>query len=323
MLQRGLMATVVVAAMFQMGGPAAAQTFPSRPITIIVAQPAGSAVDVITRVYAEAVSRALGRSIVIDNRPGGGGIIGAQNLRQAAPDGHTLLVIANGPLTIAPWMRKLPYDVSADFAPVAVLFGFSQFLAVPGTSPANSAGELMAFAKQKPGGLSYSTLGIGSITHFLCSWVAKASGTTMQHVPYTSTSQYLLDLASNRVDFTFASFQSTNSLESEKKIRYLAATGQSRSRLRPDVPTTAEAGYPDLNLSVWFSLLGPAGTPSAIVETLNQEFAKVSRDPEIAARLVKEGIDGNVLTSSAARDRIVSEGARMQKLVKDLGITEN
>ena len=323
MLRRVVKAAFGVACIFQMVGSAAAQTFPSRPITIIVAQPAGSAVDVITRVYAEAVSKSLGRSIVIDNRPGGGGIIGAQNLRQAAPDGYTLLVIANGPLTIAPWMRKLPYEVSADFAPVAVLFGFSQFLTVPATSPANSVRDLMTFAKQKPGGLSYSTLGIGSITHFLCSWVAKTSGTTMQHVPYTSTSQYLLDLATNRVDFTFASFQSTNSLEFEKKIRYLAATAQTRSPLRPEVPTTAEAGYPELNLTVWFSLLAPAGTPAAIIETLNNEFAKVSRDPEIAKRLVKEGIDGNVLTPSGARDRIASEGVRMQKLVKDLGIGEN
>lgn len=323
MLFRFMAPAVVGAAIFQLISTANAQTFPTRPITVIVAQPAGSAVDVITRVYAETVSKALGRAIVVDNRPGGGGTIGAQNLRQAAPDGYTLLVIANGPLTISPWMRKLPYNVSTDFSPVAVLFGFSQFLTVPNTSPANSAKDLMAFAKEKSGGLSYSTLGIGSITHFLCSWVAKASGTTMQHVPYTSTSQYLLDLASNRVDFTFASFQSTNSLESEKKLRYLSTTAKTRSPLRPKVPTTDEAGYPELNLSVWFSLLAPAGTPSSVIETLNQEFAKVSRDPEIAKRLVSEGIDGTVLTPTGARERIASEGARMQKLVKELGIGEN
>jgi tripartite-type tricarboxylate transporter receptor subunit TctC len=269
------------------------------------------------------VSKSLGRPIVVDNRPGGGGIIGAQNLRQSAPDGYTLLVIANGPLTIAPWMRKLPYEVSKDFAPVAVLFGFSQFLTVPGDSPVKSMRELMDFAKKKSGGLSYSTLGIGSITHFLCSWVAKESGTTMQHVPYTNTSQYLLDLASNRVDFTFASFQSTNGLEAEKKIRYLAATAQSRSPLRPEVPTTAEAGYPDVNLTVWFSLLAPAGTPPEVVDLLNAEFAKVSRDPQIAQRLMRESIDGNVLSPAATRNRIASEGARMQQLVKALGIGEN
>jgi tripartite-type tricarboxylate transporter receptor subunit TctC len=323
MLRSAMRLIVFAAVMLQMMAAAGAQTFPSRPITVIVAQPAGSAVDVITRLYTDSVSKALGQTIVIDNRPGGGGIIGAQNLKAAAPDGHTLLVIANGPLTIAPWMRSLPYNVSKDFAPVSVLFGFSQFLAVSAESPVNSVGELIAFAKKKPGGLSYATLGIGSITHFLCSWVAKESGTEMSHVPYTNTSQYLFDLAANRVDFTFSSFQSTNSLEQEKKIKYLVTTAPMRSPLRPNVPTTAEAGVPDLNLSVWFSLLAPAGTPPAIIQRLNEQFVNVSKGPHISQRLAKEGVDGRVTSPADARTLIASEGERMRGLVKQFGIKAN
>ena len=143
----------------------------------------------------------------------------------------------------------------------------------------------MTFAKQQAGGLSYSTLGIGSITHFLCSWVAKESGTTMQHVPYTSTSQYLLDLATNRVDFTFASFQSTNGLEQEKKIRYLAATAQTRSPLRPDVPTTAEAGYPGAQPH---GLVQPAGAGR-----------HAGRDDRTAERGIRKGVAGSADRASA------------------------
>lgn len=321
---RGVMKSIGVAALAALTIDAAcAQPFPARPITVIVAQPPGSAVDVISRVYTDAVGKSLGQPIIVDNRPGGGGIIAAQNLKRSAPDGHTLLVIANGPLTIAPWIRTLPYDVARDFEPVAVLFGFSQFLAVSAESPANSVKELVSYAKTKSGGLSYSTLGVGSITHLLCSWVARESGTSMQHIPYTTTSQYLLDLTTNRVDFTFSSYQSTNSLMHEKKIKYLAMTAPARSALAADVPTTAEAGFPDLNLRVWFSLLAPAGTPASVVQRLNEEFAKIPGDPQIAQRLVREGIDGKVTTAAEARARIAAEGERMNRLIKEFSIRVN
>ena len=161
---RQVMRSVVIAAVaLVMTGAAYAQSFPTRPITVIVAYPAGSAVDAITRVYSDFASKSMGQPIIVDNRPGGGGIIAVQNLKHSSSDGYTLLVIANGPLTIEPWTRTLPYDVAKDFEPVAVLFGFSQFLAVSAESPANSVKDLVSLAKTKPGGLTYSTLGVGSI----------------------------------------------------------------------------------------------------------------------------------------------------------------
>jgi tripartite-type tricarboxylate transporter receptor subunit TctC len=318
---RQVMRSVVIAAVaLVMTGAVYAQSFPTRPITVIIAQPAGSAVDAITRVYSDFASKSMGQPIIVENRPGGGGIIAVQNLKHSSSDGYTLLVIANGPLTIEPWTRTLPYDVAKDFEPVAVLFGFSQFLAVSAESPANSVKDLVSFAKMKPGGLTYSTLGVGSITHLLCSMVARDSGTSMQHVPYTSISQYLLDLATNRVDFTFSSYQSTNSLMHEKRLKYLATTAQGRSALAPDVPTTAEAGFPDLNLMVWFGLLAPAGTPASVVQKLYEEFAKASRDPQTAQRLMRDGIDGTVASPVETKALITSEGTKMDRLIREFNI---
>ena len=315
-----MLTAAVVLGTWAWAGPAEAQPISTRPITLIVVQPAGSAVDVITRLYADAVSKSLGQAIVVDNRPGGGEVIGLQNLKQSAPDGTTLVVTANGPLTIAPWMRKLPYDVNEDFEIVTTLFGFLQFVTVSAESPATSMKSLIAYAKEKPGGLTYSSLGVGSITHLLCAWVGQESGVAMQHAPYNSTAQYLLDIATNRIDFTFASYQSTNSLWHDKKIKYLATTSAARSSLTPDVPTTAEAGFPDLRYGVWFALLAPKGTPAAIVDRLSEQFRQVSRDPQIAQRLTREGIEGMVSTPAEAKAMVGSESVVMKKLVDEFGV---
>jgi len=319
----GTKATWILTAAIVLGiwaGPAQSQALSKRPITLIVVQPAGSAVDVITRLYADAVSKSLGQAIVVDNRPGGGGVIGLQNLKQSAPDGTTLVVTANGPLTIAPWMRKLPYDVNDDFEIVATLFGFLQFLTVSAESPATSIASLISYAKEKPGGLTYSSLGVGSITHLLCAWVGKDSGTVMQHAPYNSTAQYLLDIATNRIDFTFASYQSTNSLWHDKKIKYLATTSAARSPLTPDVPTTAEAGFPKLRYGVWFALLAPKGTPAAIVDKLNEQFQQVSLDQQILQRLTREGIEAMITTPTEAKAMVTSESTVMKKLADEFGL---
>jgi tripartite-type tricarboxylate transporter receptor subunit TctC len=267
-------------------GVACAQTFPSRPITIVIPFPPGGISDNSTRVIAQKASAGLGQPIVIENRPGAGGQIGADAVKNARPDGHTLYLANIGSHGINQSLySKLSYDPMKDFEPITVLFSSPTLVVVPAASPVKSMAELVAYAKSKVGKASYGSQSIGSGGHLSGEIVKMKNGVDLIHVPYKGSAPALTDLVAGRIDFLFDPITTALPFVKDGKLRALAITADKRSPLIPDVPTLRELGYVGYDVNPWFGIAAPAGTPRPVIDRLNAEFAKAARDPEVVKRL--------------------------------------
>jgi tripartite-type tricarboxylate transporter receptor subunit TctC len=301
-------------------GLAHAQAFPSRPITIVVPFPPGGISDNSTRVIAQKAAAGLGQPIVIENRPGAGGQIGADVVKNARPDGHTLYLANIGSHGINQSLySKLSYDPMKDFEPVTVLFSSPTLVVVPAASPAKSMAELIAYAKSKPGKASYGSQSIGSGGHLSGEIVKAKNGLDLVHVPYKGSAPVLTDLVAGRIDFLFDPITTALPFVKDGKLRALAITADKRSPLVPDVPTLAELGYAGYDVNPWFGLAAPAGTPRPIIDRLNAEFAKAANDPEVVKRLGDQGIEAASMTPEQFAAFIKSETARWTEVVKISG----
>jgi tripartite-type tricarboxylate transporter receptor subunit TctC len=296
------------------------QAFPSRPITIVIPFPPGGISDNSTRVIAQKAQVGLGQPIVIENRPGAGGQIGADVVKGAKPDGHTLYLANIGSHGINQSLySKLSYDPTKDFEPITILFGSPNLLVVPASSPVKSMAELIAYAKTKPGKASYGSQSIGSGGHLSGEIVKAKNGLDLVHVPYKGSAPVLTDLVAGRIDFLFDPITTALPFVKDGKLRALAITSDKRSPLMPDVPTLAELGYVGYDVNPWFGLAAPAGTPRPIIDRLNAEFSRAAKDPEVVKRLADQGIEAMSMTPEQFAAFIRAETARWTEVVKISG----
>ena len=271
--------------------PVAAQTYPDKPIRVIVAVPGGGAPDVLARTLAPGLSNVLGRQIVIDNRAGAGGLIGTTLVARAEPDGYTLFV-CSATFTIQPHLRKgSSYDPVKDFAPVVLIANAAQLLVVHPSLPVTSVRELIAYAKARPGKLNYASAGIGSTIHLGTELFNSMAGIKTTHVAYQGAPQARTDLLAGNVDFTINAFRPLQELVKAGRLRALGITSAKRSPLMPEIPTISEAGVAGYEWGSWYGLLAPAKTPRSIVVRLHQASLKVLQSPEVRAQLDAQGND--------------------------------
>jgi tripartite-type tricarboxylate transporter receptor subunit TctC len=311
---------LVALALAGVAGLTHAQAFPSRPITIVIPFPPGGISDNSTRVIAQKASANLGQPIVIENRPGAGGQIGADVVKGARPDGHTLYLANIGSHGINQSLySKLSYDPTKDFEPITVLFSSPTLVVVPAASPVKSMAELIAYAKTKPGKASYGSQSIGSGGHLSGEIVKMKNGVDLIHVPYKGSAPALTDLVAGRIDFLFDPITTALPFVKDGKLRALAITDSKRSPLAPDVPTLAELGYVGYDVNPWFGLAAPAGTPRPVIDRLNAEFSKATKDPEVVKRLADQGIEATSMTPEQFAAFIKSETARWTEVVKASG----
>lgn len=297
-----------------------AQDFPRRAITLVVPFAAGGVTDQITRLIGTKVADNVGYPVVVENRPGAGGQIAAATVKQAQPDGYTILVGDIGTHAInASLYSKLSYDPLKDFAPITELVEMPHVLVVSAESPFKTMDELIAWARSNPGKLTYASVGVGSGAHLLGEMLRSGQNIDIVHVPYRGSSQIVPDLVANRVGFFFGAVGSMAPLIQEGKLRALFVTDKQRASLLPNVPSAIEARVPNLDLKVWFGLLAPAKTPTSVIDRLNAEFTSAAREPDTKQRLTQWGT--NIVANSPAEfaDVIEADTARLGEVVKKAG----
>ena len=298
---------------------ALAQTFPARPVRLVVPFPAGGSNDIVGRVVATGLGERLGKQVIVDNRVGGNSIIGSEIVANAQPDGYTLLVISTS-FTTNPIIHKLPFDPLKSFAWVAMLGVGPNVLVVNPSLPVNSVQELVALAKAKPGQLVYASTGVGSNGHFGMELFKHMTGTNILHVPYKGGPPALIDTVGGQVQLTLGSLIQTTSFIRSGKLRALAVSSAARSSILPNVPTISEAGVPGYQTANWWGVAAPRGTPAAIVNRLNQEIKVVLQAPDTEKRFVNEGAEPQIKTPAELGKYVADEMAKWVELARIAGI---
>jgi tripartite-type tricarboxylate transporter receptor subunit TctC len=269
-----------------------AQSYPIRPIRVILSVPAGATPDVTARLITPGMSQILGQQLVVDNRPGGGGVIGAEIASKAAPDGYTVFISSPGALTILPHLRKdVPYDTLRDFAPVSLISIGPFVLITHPALPAKSVKELIALAKAQPGKLNYASAGNGVANHLAMELFKQMAGVDIVHVPYKGAPQAVTDVLSGNMNMMFNSIAPIVGHIKAGRVRVLGIASPKRSSQLPDVPTISEAGVPGFEAVNWFGMFVPAKTPKAIIARLNEAVVKVLHNEDIRAQYTKLGAD--------------------------------
>jgi tripartite-type tricarboxylate transporter receptor subunit TctC len=298
-----------------------AQTYPSRPIRMIVPFTPGGSTDIYARTLSPKLGDAVGQQVVVDNRPGAGGALGAELAAKAPPDGYTLWIGQTANLAIGPALRKKsPYDPVRDFAPITMVQRASSVFVVSASSPLRSLKDLIALAKKTAGGLTYGSAGIGTAGHINGFLVGKLAGIELLHVPYKGASPAMLDLQAGRIALMATSIGSSAGMIKQGKIRAIATTGAKRAGALPDVPTAAEQGLTGYDTASWHAVLAPAKTSAAIVSRLNKELVAILRQPDTQEKLSSEGGEVMPTTPDEAAAFIRSEVAKWAKLLKDANI---
>jgi tripartite-type tricarboxylate transporter receptor subunit TctC len=298
----------------------AQSNWPDKPIRIIVPFTAGSGTDIVARIIAEPMSRSLGQPIVIENRPGAGGTLGAAQVAKSAPDGYTLLVHSAGHVANSSIYSQLSYDTLKDFAGVTPLASLPNVLVVAPSKGFKTVGDLVKKARANPGVLNYGSAGNGSATHMNAEIFRLSAKFDAQHVPYKGTPEAMTETATGRIDFFFAPMSSALPMIKDGRLVALAVGTAQRSPLLPDVPTTLEAGFPQSDYVFWVAMLAPAATPRPIIDRLNAEALKALALPEIKEKLVVLGAEPMPMTPAAFDAFLKSETARMAQVVKSAGI---
>jgi tripartite-type tricarboxylate transporter receptor subunit TctC len=299
--------------------PGAAQTYPDRPITLVVPYPAGGGNDVLARIVAEKMAKSLNGSIVVENRGGAGGTIATRQVAKSPPDGYTLL-IATSSLAINPSLYpNVGYDPRKDFAPIGLIASSSNVALVHPSVPARSVVELIALAKERPGKLDFASTGSGSSVHLAAELFASMAGIKLNHVPYRGSGPALTDLLGGHVAMMFATLPPAIGLVRDSKVRALGTTGPKRSSAFPDLPTIAEAGLPGYEAVLHYGLVAAAGTPRAIVDRLNAALRDALNDESLRERLGKEGAEPLPSTPEDYAADIDQEEIKWSKIVRESG----
>ena len=272
--------------------PALAQTYPNKPIRMIVGSSPGGPIDFAARLAAQKLTEALGQSVVVDNRTGAGGTIGTEYVARSTPDGYTLLMASAATLCITPALYpKIPYNTLKDFAPVSTVAAVSYVVVVNPGVPAKTLQEFIALAKSRPGQLRYGSAGSGSVTHLAVELFRSMAGIDVAHIPYKGAGPAMIDLLGGQLDFMFDSVLTSTPLVKAGKLRALGQTAGRRSPVLNEVPAIGEAALPGYDVSTWFGLVAPANTPRDIVNKLNAAIVKSLRGAETRERLLAQGIE--------------------------------
>jgi len=282
-MQRKTFLAALVAALLS-GGGAFAQSFPNRPLTFVSSFPAGSGNDLVARAVVPALAEALGQPVVVENRPGAGGAIGAQYVAKAKPDGHTLL-LASLSFSVLPSIQELAFDPAKDFEAVTLMGEQPMVFVVPASLPAKSMNELIGLTKSQPGKLNYASAGIGSIGHLTGELLKNESSVNIVHVPFKGTPEALTAIMTGEVQMGLITVPAAEPQIKAGKVKAVAVTGARRYAGLPDVPTFTEAGFPSLSDSVWYAVLAPAGTPREVIDKLNGAFRQALAKPATIERL--------------------------------------
>lgn len=305
-------------------GVACAQDFPSRPIKVVIAFPAGGPTDFVGRLLADKLKELLGQSVIIENKAGASGVIGADYVAKSEPDGHTLFLTTVGAVAITPNMRPdMPYNPVTDFAPISEIVRNTTVLVVRSENPIASAQELAARAKEKPEAIPFASTGTGTTTHLALELFQSAAGVKFLHVPYRGAAPALTDLLGGQVEALFADVPVLLSQIEAGKLKPLAAASDARNPILPQIATLRELGYPDTQSDNWYGLLAPARTPRPIIMKLNAAVTGALADPEIARKLVQSGAIPTPSTPEEMGALLKDELARWGRLVREKGLKDS
>jgi len=303
-----------------MSGLAAAQSWPSRPVRMIVPFPAGGPTDVLTRALAEKLSAALGQAVVVDNKPGAGGTIGSDFVAKSAPDGYTLLMATGSTHSVGPYLSKVPYDPQKDFTPIIYVGKATNILLVSPTLGVSNVRELIELAKKNPGKLNYSTSGIGSVAHLTSEMFASMAGIKIVHVPYKGTQLSIPDLMSGQIAMLFDNVLTAKPHVEGGKLKGIAISSRERSSLVPGIPTVSESGLPGFDSWNWFGVFGPAGTPPAVVERVNAELNRLVGDAAIKERFAQLGFETTGGTPADFAAVVQSEARKWSQVIREANV---
>ena len=313
---------VSIAAAFAIASPALAQAWPDKPIRVVVPYPPGGGVDFVSRAVAQRLGDVLKTTLVIDNRGGASGTIGADIVAKSAPDGYTLVMGTIGTHAInATLFPKLPYDPVRDFAAVAFVVDADGLLVAHTSVEASTVSELVTLAKAKPGVLNYASAGPGTTSHLAAEIFKQRTNTQITHIPYKGNVPALLDVVAGNAQISFATLATVMPHVKSGRLKPLGVLGSNRSAALPNVPTIAEAGVPGFDVGNWTALFAPAGTPAPVVAKLNAEVLRVMKLPEIQARMVDEGMRTTAMTPKQFGDFVQGEVKRWGEVVKRVGVT--
>ncbi len=320
-MHRRFLSAAVLASLALLAWPVAAQNYPSRPIKIVVPFPAGGTSDVLARLIGQKMTEGWGQPVVVENKPGSSGNLGADAVAKSAPDGYTLVLMDVGNLVISPALFKLPFTVEKDFAPVAMVAYSPHLLAVSTKVPANTPAELVAYAKAQKGKLNYAVAaGMGSASHLAGVIYAQRSGIEWGYVPYKGGAQAITDLIGGQVDVMFNGMVATYPHVKAGKIKLIAISSAKRNAQMPDTPTVAES-LPGFLTGSFQGLLAPAGTPKAVVDKLHAEVQRITALPDVRERLATLGAEPSAMTPADFGQWLKTEIPAMAKIVKDEKIT--
>jgi tripartite-type tricarboxylate transporter receptor subunit TctC len=297
----------------------AQQTYPGRPIRFIVPLAAGGGMDTVTRALALRLSEQLGQSLVVDNRGGGGGSVGADLAMQSAPDGHTIIMMS-ATAVIHPLMYRSRYELQRDFIPVSQVTTQPYVLVVHPAVPAKSVQELVAYAKANPGKLNYASAGQGSLIHLASELFNIAAGIKTVHVPYKGIGAAYPDALAGNIQMIFASIVSAQPHIRAQRLRALGVSGAARARTQPDLPTIAESGVKGYAVTQWYGVFAPARTPRAIVDRLNREIADAAQHPDLAKRFASDGAEAVGSSREQFAAHVKAETDKWTTVIKQTGI---
>ena len=298
--------------------------YPERPIRLVVGFPPGGATDILARILSQHMPESIGQPVVVDNRGGASGTIAAAIVAKAPPDGYTIMMVPSGPYTISPSVYgNLPYDAVRDFTGASLLAWVTNVIVVPQASPAKTLQDLIRMAKEKPGSITFSSSGSGSLHHLAGEVLKRLTGTNMIHVPFKGGGPALTALAGGEVNFGFTSMPSAMPLINAKRVRPIAVTSEKRMPALPATPTMTEAGVPPppgLDIREWYGVIVPAATPAPIVDKLNAEMVKVFKRPDVQKRLTEMGAEFVGSSPQALSKQLANDVRTWAKWVKDAGV---
>jgi tripartite-type tricarboxylate transporter receptor subunit TctC len=307
-------AIAVHAALFMTA--ACAQSYPVRPVRVIVPFPAGGSNDIIARVLAQQMSESLRQQFVVDNRAGAGGNIGTDLVAKAAPDGYTVLSGGMGSLVMNPAITKVPYDALRDFSPITLIARAPNVLVTHPSLPVHSVKDLIALARARPGQLNYGSGGVGSTPHLSGALFAAMAGITLNHVAYKGSAPAITDLIAGQVQLSFGGIPAVLPHVNQGRLRAIAVTGLTRSAQLPPIPTVSESGVKGYEVNPWYGMLAPAGTPRDIVDILHAQCQKILRSSAMKEHLTRQGADPDGAPPAAFADVLRADIARWSKFIK-------
>ncbi|OAF05237.1 LacI family transcriptional regulator [Bradyrhizobium centrolobii] len=311
---------LVLATLLLLPSLAAAQDFPAKPIRLVVPFPAGGPNDIIARVIGQRMSEISGQPVIIDNRGGQGGVLGTDAVAKSQPDGYTIAISSAGALAISPSMEKVAYDTLKDLTPVTLVATVPEMLVVATNVPAKDIGELIALAKAQPGKLNFASSGPGSLPHLAGELFKLTASIDIVHVPYRGAAPAVNDLLGQQVKMTFLDLPVLLPQIKAGSLRPIAVGSPERAQTAPDVPTTAEAGFPALRIENWYGMVAPKGTPKEIVTTLHRLATQAMADPAVKEKLTAQGASLVGDTPEHFRQFIANETAKWAKVIKDAGV---